>query len=68
MFHSPETILALATAKQQELIAEADRQRLLRRAHRGRHRRTRPENEPLSRDRPAGTLAACGPHVAAPAR
>lgn len=62
MFFPPETILALAQIRQQELIAEADRQRLLRgarrpRRHRARHQAT-PVHEPLSRGRPAGTLAA----------
>jgi hypothetical protein len=68
MFFPPETILALATAKQNELIAEADRYRVLRSAREARRRHAKPENEPLSRGRPAGTLAACGPHAAAPAR
>jgi hypothetical protein len=62
MFFPAETILALATAKQQDLIADADRHRLLRGARRARreraaHRATR-AHEPLSRGRPAGTLAA----------
>ncbi|HEX2771629.1 MAG TPA: hypothetical protein VHN18_04265 [Micromonosporaceae bacterium] len=68
MFFPPETILALATAKQHDLIADADRYRLLRSARRARRRHATPVNEPLSRGRPAGTLAACGPRAAAPAR
>jgi hypothetical protein len=69
MFYPPDTILALATIKQQELIAEADRYRVLRSARAAaRRRRAAPVNEPLSRGRPAGTLAACGPRAAAPAR
>jgi hypothetical protein len=62
MFYPAETILALAMEKQQDLIADADRHRLLRSARRARrqraaHRAT-PAREPLSRGRPAGTLAA----------
>jgi hypothetical protein len=68
MFFPAETYLALATAKQQDLIADAERYRLLRSAHRARHRRSRPVNEPVSRGRPAGTLAACEPRAAVPAR
>lgn len=72
MFFPPETILALAAAKQQELIAEADRFRVLRSARRrSRRRGSAPADEPLSRGRPAapaGTLAACGPRAAVPAR
>lgn len=68
MFFPPETILALATAKQRDLIAEADRYRLLRSARRARRRDAKPVDEPLSRGRPAGTLAGCGPRAAVPAR
>ena len=62
MFFPAETILALATAKQQDLIAEADRYRLLRSAPRARReraaRRATRAHEPLSRGRPAGPLVA----------
>ena len=40
MFTSPITILDLARLHQKELIAEADRARLLSRARRGRHTRS----------------------------
>jgi hypothetical protein len=62
MFFPPETVLALALSRQEQFIADADRHRLLRSAQRGRHQRGRrratPVHEPLSRGRPAGTLAA----------
>lgn len=69
MFFPPETILALALTRQQELIADADRHRVLRAARRRGHRAAaHPADEPLSRGRPAGTLASCGPRAAVPAQ
>ncbi len=65
----PDVLLAQYHYRQQELIAEADRQHLL-----GAFRRRRREGvaaaaaKPAARGRPDGTLAACGPRAAAPAR
>jgi hypothetical protein len=57
------------TDHQRQLIAEADRYRLLAAARRRRRwERNGEGTEPVVRDRPAGTLAPCGPSVAAPAR
>jgi hypothetical protein len=59
--------------RQTELIAEAERSRLLAVARRGRRRRAaapRPDGKvaPEVTSRRDGTLAACEPRVAAPAR
>jgi hypothetical protein len=82
MLHQDFTA-AQATAHRERLIAEADRRRLLTAARRGRAARRGPAasiavtNATTSADTatgaaargaPAGTLAGCGPRVAAPAR
>ncbi|HKT05602.1 MAG TPA: hypothetical protein VJT31_39305 [Rugosimonospora sp.] len=55
--------------RQRELVAEADRYRLLAAARRRRRRERDDANAAVPRERPtAGTLAPCGPSVAAPAR
>ncbi|MEU8239170.1 hypothetical protein AB0C07_13060 [Actinoplanes missouriensis] len=64
MMMHPEMMLALAHDRHRELVAEADRGRLLARALRTRFRR----DEKAVRGQPAGTLAACEPSVAVPAR
>jgi hypothetical protein len=61
MFAHPEVMLRLAHDRNREMIAEADRERLLsavRQARRGRK----------ARGRPAGTLASCEPTAVVPAR
>ncbi|MEU4564314.1 hypothetical protein AB0F72_38525 [Actinoplanes sp. NPDC023936] len=63
MMH-PEMMMALAHERHRELVAEADRERLLARALRSRSRR----NEKAVRGQPAGTLASCEPSAAVPAR
>lgn len=67
MFYHPDTVMALANEHRRELIAEADRYRLLASALRIRREQDR-ERKAAARARPAGTLAACGPREAAPAR
>ena len=64
MLMHPELMLTLANDRRRELIAEADRERLLAIARMARRaRKARP-----IRERPAGTLASCEPSVAVPAR
>jgi hypothetical protein len=81
---SPEIYLSLAHDRQREWIAEAEQGRLLaaaRQARRSRRRARRAaeasaelsadisaELSAAGRDRPAGTVAPCGPAVAQPAR
>lgn len=60
----PELLLDLAKDRQRELIAEADRARLLTTARRTRWAR----KVPAVRRKPTGTLASCEPSVAVPAR
>jgi hypothetical protein len=66
MYTAALMLVGQITDHQRELIAEAERYRLLAAARR-RNRRER-GTEPVVRDRPTGTLAPCGPSVAAPAR
>jgi hypothetical protein len=64
-------MLALAYDHQRELIAEADRHRLLSAAWRRRRQATAEAGaraKAQARGRPDGTLAPCEPRVAAPAR
>jgi hypothetical protein len=69
MFIHPELQLTQFYQRQQELIAEAEQDRLLAAARRLRRRRgADAESDPAARGRPAGTLAGCGPRAAAPAR
>ncbi|MPZ28365.1 MAG: hypothetical protein GEV12_18615 [Micromonosporaceae bacterium] len=66
MYHHPETILLLANETRRTLIAQADRERLLRSVRRSRRPR-RAERGPARAGAPAGTLAPCAP-TAVPAR
>ena len=74
----PDLLLVVANDRRRELIEEADRRRLLSLARRARRERTEAakaarvshttDKHRVARGQPAGTLAACGPHAAAPAR
>jgi hypothetical protein len=72
MLTHPDLMMAQMHYRQNELIAEAERSRLLAAARRGRRRAaaTGPDSgiAPEVRGRPDGTLTACEPRVAAPAR
>ena len=72
MLTHPDLMMAEMHYRQRQLIAEADRSRLLAAARRGRRRAGSgsPDsgNAAAVRDRPDGTLAACEPRVAAPAQ
>jgi hypothetical protein len=71
MLTHPDLVWMQTKQHQRELIAEADRHRLLtsaRRARRTRADKVDPEENAQARGRPAGNLAACPPHAAAPAR
>ena len=64
MLNHPDLMLNLAHDRHRELVAEADRERLLslaRLARRARKARS-------ARGRPAGTLASCEPSAVVPAR
>jgi hypothetical protein len=67
MFLHPDLALAQFHARERELIAEADRHRLLSaaRRRRGGHREARVRARPAARGRPEATLAPCEPSVAA---
>ena len=69
MFTHPDLMLAQAREHQRELIATADRYRLLAsvRRHRKGGRGADAEARPAVRGRPEGTLAGCGAPVVAPA-
>ncbi|GLW33738.1 hypothetical protein [Actinoplanes regularis] len=64
MMMHPELMLTLANDRQRELIAEADRERLLASVLRLR----RSKKATAVRGHPTGTLASCEPSVAVPAR
>jgi len=64
MLMHPDLLLALAKDRRRELIAEADRERLLTIAFRAR----RGKKAPAVRGQPTGTLASCEPFAAVPAR
>jgi hypothetical protein len=71
MFMHPDLIWSQAKHRQQELIAQADRHRLLtaaRRARRARGGNNDPDGSAVARGRPAGNLDTCPPRAAAPAR
>jgi hypothetical protein len=71
MFTHPDLLWSQAKYRQQELIAEADRHRLLTAARRGRRaRRAQADQQStaMARGRPAGNLAVCPPRAAAPAQ
>jgi len=62
-----DLLLALANDRHRELIAEADRERLLTIARAARRAR-RARKAPAVRGKPAGTLASCEPSAVVPAR
>jgi hypothetical protein len=64
MMMNSDLLLAQAYDRQRELLAEADRHRLLTFARRARRAR----KAPAVRGQPTGTLASCEPTVAVPAR
>ena len=67
----PDLALIQANHHHQELIAYADRRRLLtaaRRARRNRRARDNPDAIAMARGRPASNLAPCPPHAAVPAQ
>jgi hypothetical protein len=64
MLIHPDLMLTLANDRHRELIAEADRQRLLTSARRARRAR----KAQAVRGQPTGTLASCEPIAAVPAR
>ncbi|MEN3304163.1 MAG: hypothetical protein V7603_365 [Micromonosporaceae bacterium] len=69
MYTAALMLVGPITERQRELIAEAERYRLLAAARRRvRRERNGAGKEQVARDRPAGTLAPCGPSAAAPAR
>jgi hypothetical protein len=67
MLMHPDLLLTLANDRRRELIAEADRERLLTSARVARGAR-RGKKAPAVRGRPTGTLASCEPSGAVPAR
>jgi hypothetical protein len=64
MLMHPDLMLFLANDRNRELIAEADRERLLTSARAARRAR----KAPAVRGQPSGTLASYEPSAAAPAR
>jgi hypothetical protein len=72
MLTHPDLMMAQMHLRQNELVAEAECSRLLAAARRSRRRARagNPDGEiaPAVRGRSDGTLAACEPRVAAPAR
>jgi hypothetical protein len=60
MYSYPEMTLLVATEYQRELMADAERYRLLSQARRARRAR-RAAREPAGVSAPAGTLAPCAP-------
>jgi hypothetical protein len=71
MFAYPEGMLIISRQHRDELMQDAQRWSLVKEARRGRRAR-RAARAPSADDRPvsygAGTLAACGPRAAEPAR
>jgi hypothetical protein len=68
MFTHPDLVLTMAHDRQRELIAEADKERLLATARLVRRGRKAKQVLQAARGRPAGNLAACEPSAAVPAR
>jgi hypothetical protein len=70
MFMHPDLIWIQAKQHQQQLIAEADRHRLLTAARRSRRDRAKDDADrnAVARGRPTGNLATCPPRAAAPAQ
>jgi hypothetical protein len=64
MLMNADLMLTLANDRQRELIAEADRSRILTRARAARRAR----KALAVRGQPTGTLASCEPSAAVPAR
>jgi hypothetical protein len=67
MLMHPELLLAQSKDRHRELVAEADRERLLTVARRARQAR-RARKALAVRGQPTGTLASCEPSAAVPAR
>ncbi|MEU7903583.1 hypothetical protein [Actinoplanes sp. NPDC049118] len=67
MLMHPELMLALANDRHRELIAEADRERVLTAARAVRKAR-QARKAPVVRRQRTGTLASCEPSAAVPAR
>lgn len=67
MFMHPDQFLNQANARHRELVAEADRGRLLASARKALRARRARQAAPV-RGQPAGTLATCERSVAVPAR
>jgi hypothetical protein len=68
MLMHPDVMLTLAHDRHRELVAEAERERLLAGARRGRRtRRDEVRGRPAARPA-AGTVSPCEPSVAVPAR
>jgi hypothetical protein len=67
MLMHPDLLLTLANDRHRELIARADRERLLTSARVARGAR-RARKAPVVRGQPTGTLASCEPSAAVPAR
>ncbi len=68
MYTAALMLVGQLTEHHRDLIAEAERYRLLAAARRHRRRERDDGSGPVPRERPTGTLAPCGPSVAAPAR
>jgi hypothetical protein len=64
MLMHPDVLLDLANDRRRDLIAEADRRRLVTMARMARQAR----KAPAVRGQPTGTLASCEPAAAVPAR
>jgi hypothetical protein len=67
MMMHPEVLLSLTNDRHRELMAEADRGRLLNGARTARSAR-RARKAPVVRAQSTGTLAACEPSAVVPAR
>ena len=68
MLMHPDMLLVLASDRQREVIAEADRRRLLTSARLTRRARRAARKASAVRGQPLGTLATCEPSAAVPAR
>jgi hypothetical protein len=67
MLMHPDLMMTLVNDRHRELVAEADRMRLLN-SGRAARRARRASKAPAVRGRPTGTLASCEPSAAVPAR
>jgi hypothetical protein len=68
MFTYPDALWSQVQQRQHELIADAEKFRLLVAARRRRRERSRAGADATVRGRPTGTLAPCGSRAAQPAR